>query len=41
MQIYTRLPVNSIVRLPHPRSGDSKGQEKFLVPPANNQIYDR
>ena len=23
------LPVNVIVRLPHPRSGDSQGQESF------------
>ena len=30
--IYTNLPVNTIVRLPHPRSGDSQGQETFLVP---------
>ena len=27
--IYTNLPVNAIVRLPHPRSGDSQGQETF------------
>ena len=25
--IYTNLPVNAIVRLPHPRSVDSQGQE--------------
>ena len=25
--IYTNLPVNAIVRLPHPQSGDSQGQE--------------
>ena len=27
--IYINLPVNVIVRLPHPRSGDSQGQESF------------
>ena len=27
--IYTNLPVNAIVRLPHTRRGDSQGQEKF------------
>ena len=30
--IYTNLPVDFIVRLPHPRSGQSQGQETFLVP---------
>ena len=30
--IYTNLPVNAIVRLPHPRSGDSQGQETILAP---------
>ena len=29
MYIYTNLPVNVIVRLSHPRSGDSQGQETF------------
>ena len=29
--IYTNLPVNAIVRLPHPQSGDSQGQETFLA----------
>ena len=29
LAIYTNLPVNAIVRLPHPRSGDSQGQETF------------
>ena len=32
--IYTNLPVNAIVGLPylpHPRSGDSQGQETFLA----------
>ena len=36
--IYTNLPVNATVRLPHPRSGDSQGQETFLAPSAEN-IY--
>ena len=35
--IYTDLPVNAIVRLPHPRSGDSQGQETFLAPSADKQ----
>ena len=35
--IYANLPVNAIVRLPHPRSGDSQGQETFLAPPADKQ----
>ena len=35
--IHTNLPVNAIVRLPHPRCGDSKGQETFLAPFAHNQ----
>ena len=30
--MYANLPVNAIVRLPHPRSGDSQGQETFLAP---------
>ena len=34
---YTNLPVNAIVRLPHPRSGDSQGQETFLAPSADKQ----
>ena len=29
--IYPNLPRNFIVRLPHPRSGDSQGQETFLA----------
>ena len=29
LYIYTNLPVNTIVRLPHPRTGDGKGQEHF------------
>ena len=34
--IYTNLPVNAIVGLPHPRRGDSQGQEAFLAPSAKN-----
>ena len=35
--------MNAIVRLPHPRSGDSQGQETFLAPSADKQTrnYDR
>ena len=29
IHIYTDLPVNVIVRLPYPRSGDSQIQETF------------
>ena len=35
--IYTNLPVSNIVRLPHPRSGNSQGQETFLAPSADKQ----
>ena len=35
--IYTNLPVSAIVRIPHPRSGDSYGQETFLAPSADRQ----
>ena len=35
--IYTTLPVNVIVRVPHSRSRDSKGQEMFLAPFADKQ----
>ena len=34
IHIYAKLPVNVIVRLPHPRSGDSQGHETFLAPSA-------
>ena len=34
---YTNLPVNNIVRLPHPWSGDSQGQETFLARSADMQ----
>ena len=37
MYIYTNLLVNDIGRLPHPRSGDSQGQETFLAPSADKQ----
>ena len=35
--IYTNLPVNVIATLPHPRIGDSQGQETFLAPSADKQ----
>ena len=35
--IYSNLPVNAMVRLPHPRSGDSQGQETFLAASADKQ----
>ena len=35
--IYTNLPVNAIVGLPHPRSRDSQGQETFLAPSGDKQ----
>ena len=35
--IYTNLPVNVIVRIPHLQSGDSQGQETFSVPSADKQ----
>ena len=37
IHIYANLPVNVIVRLPHPRSRDSQGQETFLEPSADKQ----
>ena len=37
IHIYANLPVNVIVRLPHPRSRDSQGQETFLAPSADQQ----
>ena len=33
--IHTVLPVDVVVRLPHPRSGDSQGKKKFLAPSAD------
>ena len=35
--IYTHLPVDVIVRLPHPWSEDSHGQETFLALSADKQ----
>ena len=35
--IYTDLPVNVIVRLPHPLSGDSLGQRTFLALSSDKQ----
>ena len=35
--IYTKLAVNAIVRLPHPRSGDSLGKETPQAPSADKQ----
>ena len=37
--IHTNLPVDTIVRLPHPRSGDSQSQETFLAPSAKNVSF--
>ena len=37
LAIYTNLPVNAIVRLPHPWSGSSQGQETFSAPSADQQ----
>ena len=41
--IYTNLPIDVTVRLPHPRNGDGQGQETFLAPSAEKQTrnYDR
>ena len=41
--IYANLPVNVIVKLPNPRSGDSQGQDTVLAPSADKQTrsYDR
>ena len=36
-EIYTNLPVDVILRLPHPQSRDSRIQEKFLAPTADKQ----
>ena len=35
LYMHANLPVNAIIRLPHPWSGDSKGQETFLAPSAD------
>ena len=37
IHIDTNLPVDAIVRLPHPWSRDSQGQETFLAPSADKQ----
>ena len=37
---FTSLPVNAIVRLPHPRSGDSQGQATFLALSAAKKTRD-
>ena len=37
--VYANLPVNAIVRLPYPRSGDSQGQETFLASSADKQTH--
>ena len=37
--VYTNLPVNAIVRLPHPWSGNSQGQETFFVLSADKQTH--
>ena len=37
--IYTNIPVNVIVRLSHPRSGDIQGQETFSAPSADKQTH--
>ena len=33
----TNLPLNAIVRLPHPRGGDNQVNERFLAPSADSQ----
>ena len=38
--IRTNLPVDVIVRLPHPQSGDSQGQELFLARSADEETRD-
>ena len=35
--LHANLPVNAIVRLPHPRSGDIQSQETFLASSADKQ----
>ena len=37
--IYTNIPVDVIVRLPHPQSGDSQSQETFLASSADKQTH--
>ena len=40
INVYTNLPVDVIIRLPHPQSGHSQGQESFLLPSADKQTCD-
>ena len=35
--MYTNLPVTAIARQPHPRSGESQGQETLLAPSVDKQ----
>ena len=35
--IKFHVPVNAIVRLPHPKRGDRQSQETFLAPSADKQ----
>ena len=37
LYMFTNLPVDTIVRLPLPRSGESQGQKTFLAPSADKQ----
>ena len=37
--INTHFPVNAIARQPHPRSGNSQGQETFLAPSTDKQTH--
>ena len=37
--IYVNLPVNAIVRLPYPWSGDRQVQKTFLAPSADKQTH--
>ena len=39
--IHRNLPVNAIVRLLHPRSGENQGWEMCLAPSADHQQRDR
>ena len=39
MYLYVFIQLNVVARLSHPRSGDSQGQETFLIPSADNQIH--
>ena len=35
--IHTNLPVNAIIRQPHPRNGESQGHKTFLTTSAGKQ----